>query len=92
MLDISLYNKIISIDFYLIIYNSPHNKLIGSEWTHQMGAVALAFYQCLKFPEVELTFKVMSNHWKAYRCKEEQFDKAQTSEVIRKNILKTSQS
>lgn len=37
MLDISFHNKVVSVDFYLVDYNMPHNGFLGYDWTFKMG-------------------------------------------------------
>lgn len=47
MLNITLHNKLVSIDFYLMQYNTPYNGLLGRDWTYQIGVVSSTIYQCL---------------------------------------------
>lgn len=81
MLNIELHGKVITIDFYLMNYNAPYNRLLGHDWMGKMGIVASLVYQCSKFPIGDMICKVCINRWHAFKCEEESFDQAQFNEV-----------
>lgn len=58
MLDITLHNKVLFKDFYLIQHNSHHNIFLDKDWTYQIGAIISMFYRFLKFPEGDMVCKV----------------------------------
>lgn len=76
VLDIELHGKVVSMEFYLMKYNSPHNGLLNHDWTNKMGVVASSICQCLETPINNKVCKVRSYQWHTFKCKEECFDQA----------------
>lgn len=89
-LDVELAGKAVSIDFFLMEQTSPHNALLGRDWTGEMGIVGSTKYQCIKFPHFDQVVKVRSDQYLAHKCNEQRFSEATPSTLHGKSICSTS--